>query len=712
MSRFGFSKMVLALSALTVLYGCGGESTAPQQAEKSPAAAAPLATAADVIVFDGPRNQYVISKINQGYLVTDLSAPTKSSKVGGVSKLQFTDLRVNLEVADLANSLEVTDLRALIELYIAFFNRMPDSDGLAYWIKEFKGGMKLENIAESFYIAALSYPAQVGYSANMSNEDFIRIVYKNVLGRSGANAPNQIEVDYWAKQLNQGQMTKGKVVQVMLKAAYEYANDATWSWVSQLLYNKIEVGHFFAVKQGISYNTNQDTITKTSAIAAAITDKSTAAALALIDIKDSKLNLASIGSPDSLAGICNVDVEKSWARAHLDDAYLWYKEIIEVNPARYATSREYFKDLLVRSKDRFSFTDDQGGIDDYFQSGTDVSYGASFVNQSGSLRIRYVQPGSPAEMARLSRGATIVSIDGSSTANGITQAHIDALYPNDDKLHRFEIRDQGSSTTRTVSMNASKVTISPVQNEQILNVDGRKYGYLLFTDHIRTAESPLYDAMTRFKAAKIDDLILDLRYNGGGYLYIANELAAMIGGKVTYNQVFEQLQFNDKYPEKTAQNIDYFYDTDSTYRSLPYLNLPRVFVLVGSGTCSASESIINGLSPFVQVVLIGQDTCGKPYGFIQKNNCKTAYFAIQFAGVNAKGQGDYANGFKPQCYTNDDLEHALGTTSETRLAAALSYARTGKCPATAFSPAPGQSSEVSEKELRSPVWRQIKLHNR
>ena len=129
-------------------------------------------------------------------------------------------------------------------------------------------------------------------------------------------------------------------------------------------------------------------------------------------------------------------------------------------------------------------------------------------------------------------------------------------------------------------------------------------------------------------------------------------------------------------------------------RTLPALNLNRVFVLSGPGTCSASETIINGLRGIdVEVVLIGETTCGKPYGFYPLDNCGTTYFTVQFRGVNAKNFGDYADGFSPAnltttagvsipgCAVADDFSKLLGDPEEARLAAALNFMQDGSCPA-------------------------------
>jgi carboxyl-terminal processing protease len=209
----------------------------------------------------------------------------------------------------------------------------------------------------------------------------------------------------------------------------------------------------------------------------------------------------------------------------------------------------------------------------------------------------------------------------------------------------------------------------------------------------------------QLEIAEIDDLVLEVRYNGGGYLAIASELAYMIAGNTrTAGQTFEQLQFNDKHPNTnpvTGEPLtpEPFLSTaniDAAIRgqALPTLDLDRVFVITSGDTCSASESIINSLRGVdVEVIQIGSRTCGKPYGFYPEDNCGTTFFSIQFRGVNAKDFGDYADGFVPTpspdasdqsqvvgCQVADDFEHALGSPLEARFSAALLYQSVGMCP--------------------------------
>jgi len=237
-------------------------------------------------------------------------------------------------------------------------------------------------------------------------------------------------------------------------------------------------------------------------------------------------------------------------------------------------------------------------------------------------------------------------------------------------------------------MTVANITKQPVLTRSVLtDTNGSKVGYLLFNDHLATAEAQLVEAVNYFKGQAITDLVLDMRYNGGGYLYIASELAHMIAGAARTNgQVFEQLSFSAKRSADTnsAKARTPFYDTSTGGVGLPSLNLPRVYVLAQSDTCSASESVINGLRGVgVDVRLIGGTTCGKPYGFTAKDNCGISYFPIEFKGVNAQGFGDYADGFVPStassganvagCSAADDMGHALGDPAETMLATALGY---------------------------------------
>ena len=258
---------------------------------------------------------------------------------------------------------------------------------------------------------------------------------------------------------------------------------------------------------------------------------------------------------------------------------------------------------------------------------------------------------------------------------------------------------------------------------------------MLFNDHIATAEQQLVTAFDAMRTAKVSDLVIDLRYNGGGYLAIASQVAYMVAGTAaTAGQTFERLTFNDKHPSidpVTGQALTPvpFHDktlgfSTSRDQPLPTLDLRRVYILTGASTCSASESIINALRGVnVEVIQIGSTTCGKPYGFYPADHCGTTYFTVQFKGVNALGFGDYTDGFSPNntpvvggtrgsgCSVADDFSFALGDPNEGRLAAALQYRNTLACP-VASGNKPGPLSVLPREETDAVVPKSVWLQNR
>lgn len=234
-----------------------------------PSFQAPPAITGSTANFNGPRANYSITQNGSTRIITDKVGTDGSITVGAEIKLLvFKDVSINLEIASKATTISDKDLTSLVELYIAYFNRVPDANGLSYWIDQLKAGMSLDQIGESFYAAAILYSAQTGYSNTMSNADFVKIVYRNVLGRS---TPDQEGLTYWTNSLNNGTATRGTLVRTMLTSAHTFAGDATYAWVTQLLDNKNLVGKNFSVSQGLSYVSDIDSINKGMSITASIT---------------------------------------------------------------------------------------------------------------------------------------------------------------------------------------------------------------------------------------------------------------------------------------------------------------------------------------------------------------------------------------------------------------------------------------------------------
>lgn len=414
--------------------------------------------------------------------------------------------------------------------------------------------------------------------------------------------------------------------------------------------------------------------------------------------------------------------EMRWLRSFIDESYLWYKEVpANLNMADYKTMLDYFAVLKTpaitasgRAKDRFHFTYPSEVWDEMSSSGVTLGYGITWSRSTGATprvwAVTLVEPGSPADAAGVKRGDLLASVDGvdvNTSSAGITPASVG-------ESHTFVLKRGGA--TVSVSLAAQKITAAAVRNTRVIDTPTGPVGYLQFNDHNAVAEGQLASAFGTLRAAQVNDLVLDMRYNGGGYLVVGAELGYMIAGPVSNGKVFERLQANDKRTPPSPQmfqskTVGLAPSWMNAGVALPYLGLKRVTILTTAGTCSASEAVINSLRGIdIEVNLVGGETCGKPYAFVPQANCGTTYFAIQTQGVNEKGFGDYADGFQPTCKADDDLDHALGDTSERLLSTALSYRANGVCPATPLRARSLNSS--GPLQLVRPEGKEISIRHR
>jgi C-terminal processing protease CtpA/Prc len=411
--------------------------------------------------------------------------------------------------------------------------------------------------------------------------------------------------------------------------------------------------------------------------------------------------------------------EKMWLRSWTNDTYLWYREVDDNDPSLFSVA-DYFSQLqtdeLTASgsfKDDFHFSQSTEDYNQRTQSGVTSGYGISweFISSSSPRRliVRYTEPNSPASIAGVSRGFELKMLDGIDFVNSSAQTDVDqinsVLFPSDDsQTFNFVFSDDAGNEVLNTNLTSANIELQPVQNVTVIDTDAGRLGYMQFNSFIRTGQQGLIDGFQKFVDQGVTELVIDLRYNGGGLLAMASQMAYMVAGSAqTNNQTFETLQFNDKYPNVDPVTGDTlrptpFYTREIdwttnqfTDKTLPSVDLTRVFILATDSTCSASEAVINGLRGIdVEVVLMGDTTCGKPYGFYPTDNCSTTYFTIQFQGVNAKGFGEYSEGFSPVsspifadqlpgCPVTDDFTQVLGNEKEALLASAIEYAETGVC---------------------------------
>jgi len=423
--------------------------------------------------------------------------------------------------------------------------------------------------------------------------------------------------------------------------------------------------------------------------------------------------------------------ELKFLRAWTHQNYLWYNEVPNTyRMADFSNPIDYFDVLKTtaltpsgKPKDQFHFTYPTEEWDAMQNEGVDLGYGLTFSRVgSGVPRtwiVTAVEPGSPADAAGVRRNDMLMRVDGVDFVSAGDNASVDiinaGLFPSSaGTQHRFTFQRSGAQFE--VTMTGAEVRVDPVKNVKVIDTASGKVGYLSFETHNAVSEKELVDAFTTFKQEGIADLVLDLRYNGGGLLYVASELAYMVAGPAaTAGKVFDRLQYNDKIGSDSPimfRSTAYGFSAPNPVAAgtaLPYLGLKRVTILATSGTCSASEAVINGLrGADIEVIQIGGTTCGKPYGFTPVPNCGTTYFSVEFKGVNDKGFGDYADGFAPTCQASDDLTRAVGDPAEGLLATALAYRTSNACPA----PQGQSSARQLPTQLVRPLVKEIAIDRR
>ncbi len=321
------------------------------------------------------------------------------------------------------------------------------------------------------------------------------------------------------------------------------------------------------------------------------------------------------------------------------------------------------------------------------------------------VRIIYVYPGSPADLAGIKRGYKILSINNSTNISYDAPPYgdqssnnfnfvIDAL-TNSNTVSMTLQKPDGSTLTVT-SMKTTNYNINPVLTYKTFDEGGGHIlGYIVFNSFTSdaNADPQLNTAFSYFTSQGVTDLVVDLRYNGGGYVSTAEYIDNLIvpaakNGTPMYVSTWNSNLVNDKDPLlKAAFGIPagYFQPQNQTvnFSKLGSLAVNRVFFIITGRTASASELTINNLRPELDVQFVGSTSYGKPVGFIGININKYQYYTPEFSTQNSAGQGGYYTGFTPGAATypgfldNDDITKDFGDPTEGLLADVISFVKTG-----------------------------------
>lgn len=389
----------------------------------------------------------------------------------------------------------------------------------------------------------------------------------------------------------------------------------------------------------------------------------------------------------------------------LNEIYLYKAEVAALEDDYFSSDNQKFDYLnnfsspeelfeaLVYSQDRFSFlSDDYEGLEDRFNGvsgSTGMKYGLGKIEGTNNVfgYLQYILPGTSAEKAGLSRGTVFTEINGQKlTVNNYrTLLEASPMTINIGKIEDGKIH----MTEDTATLTDDAYTANPVYISKVLEIENKKIGYLMYNSFIGNFDDELNAAFGKFKSEGVSELVLDLRYNGGGSVTSAVDLASMITGQYE-GQVFMKERWNDKYQEHFESSdperlINRFDSQIRTGEKINSLNLSKVYVLTTGATASASELVINGLTPYIDVVQVGTNTTGKFQAsvtlydspdFSKKNINDNHTYAIQplvFKSINVQGRSDYIDGLTPDIEYAENLGDmgTLGDSKEPLLQAAI-----------------------------------------
>ncbi len=368
----------------------------------------------------------------------------------------------------------------------------------------------------------------------------------------------------------------------------------------------------------------------------------------------------------------------------MNDIYLWYEEMPDLSPESEIDPKTFYKKLLY-TDDKWSYiTDDATALNNSF-SGIETTFGYQLVfYKTGSNSneyvavVEYVNSNTPAALAGIQRGDYFVRINGERINS---ENYLQLIYGSSITLTKAKLEGKNLvESDETVSIESKSLTINPVLYSRVIEQNGTKIGYLVYTSYVGDLNHMLENALAEFKAANVTEVVLDLRFNGGGDEVASTYLCSSLVPKAEMEKqsVLVYNKWNDKYDAYWRQN-NYTSRVERRFESVPSnLDLKRLFVLTSSRTASASELTIIGLMPYIDVIKIGDTTYGKYTSMVllqpeDKTIANWALLPIVAKYTNANGFTDFKDGLAPDHEVEDILFPAVawGDEQEPLLAKAL-----------------------------------------
>ncbi len=355
----------------------------------------------------------------------------------------------------------------------------------------------------------------------------------------------------------------------------------------------------------------------------------------------------------------------------MEEWYFWNDELPAIKSSNYNSANTYFEDLLA-SQDRWSYIANRDQLLAYLENGTYTGYGLGFKYDSNDdLRVKLIFDESPLAAEGITRGWKMVNINDIKVSSLSDNQVLDEL----DKSSGKFIFENNLGEQKEISANQITLNQNSVLKREVIDYQGIKVAYLAFDSFLQKSEEELNEAFTYFKEQNAEELVLDLRYNGGGSTAISNQLSSLITGNAFTGDIYSKVFHNES---KMSEDF-----TEAFQEQAAAYAFNRVFIITTSGTASASEMVINGLEPYLDdVILIGSTTHGKPVGMyvFEDESLNLAIVPISFKITNADDEGEYFEGIPVDLEMSDDLTYDFGDINETNFKAALDYIVTGNFP--------------------------------
>lgn len=353
----------------------------------------------------------------------------------------------------------------------------------------------------------------------------------------------------------------------------------------------------------------------------------------------------------------------------MEEWYYWTENMPNINPSSYSSISDVLEAVRYKPLDRWSFIADWEEFYAYITNTEFVGYGVGFAwDNQGKLRVNFIYNNVPMYDEGVRRGWILEAVNGTVITPGANISSLLGL--NQPGVNNNFLFTASNGDEVSFSLEKEVLAVNTVLHHEVIVQEGSKVGYIVLQNFSGSTRQELAGVFQFFGEEQIDDLILDMRYNGGGLTSIAQQISSLIGGSELTGEPFARYYYN---AIKQGQNSTDFFTQETNN-----LGLNRLVVIATGATASASELVINGLRPYMDVYVVGSNTYGKPMGAnVLRFNDIWAVVPITISVKNANDEGEFFDGIPADILANDGLTFDFGDLQEPSLQQSLAFLTSG-----------------------------------